>query len=130
MNKQKKGFTLLEILVVIGIIAVLIGMGAVSYSTSQKKARDAKRKADVQAIKNAFEQYYSVCNFAYPAAVAATYTCSSPSVTVATNMPTAGPLGAAAGDTYTYTAGSPGSICTGASAMEAPVGQHCVYLQQ
>ncbi len=61
-----KAFTLLEMLVVIGIIAVLIGMGAVSYSTAQKKSRDAKRKADLKAIQNALEQYYSICNYQYP----------------------------------------------------------------
>lgn len=63
---MKKAFTLLEMLVVIGIIAVLIGMGAVSYSTAQKKARDAKRKSDLKIIQNALEQYYSICNYQYP----------------------------------------------------------------
>ena len=61
-----KGFTLLEMLVVIGIIAVLIGMGAVSYSTAQRKARDAKRKSDLKAIQNSLEQYYSICAYQYP----------------------------------------------------------------
>jgi len=65
----KSAFTLLEMLVVIGIIGILVGMGAVSYSTAQKKARDAKRKQDLKAIQNAFEQYYSICNYKYPAAV-------------------------------------------------------------
>lgn len=57
----KKGFTLLELLVVMGIIAVLIALGAVSYASAQKKARDAKRLGDLKAIQNAMEQYYSVC---------------------------------------------------------------------
>ncbi|NTU46942.1 type II secretion system protein [Candidatus Roizmanbacteria bacterium] len=64
--KRKNGFTLLEMLVVIGIIAVLIGMGAVAYSAAQKKARDAKRKGDLHAIQSAMEQYYSLCGFTYP----------------------------------------------------------------
>jgi len=63
----KKAFTLLEMLVVIGIIGVLVGIGAVSYSTAQKKARDAKRKQDLKAIQNCLEQYYSYNNnFKYP----------------------------------------------------------------
>jgi prepilin-type N-terminal cleavage/methylation domain-containing protein len=62
----KKGFTLLEILVVIGIIVVLIGMGTVSYSTAQKKARDAKRKGDLQAFQKVLEQCYSISNYSYP----------------------------------------------------------------
>lgn len=63
---SKKGFTLLEMLIVIGIIAILVAMGAVSYSTAQKKARDARRRADITAIQKAMEQYYAICHFKYP----------------------------------------------------------------
>lgn len=63
---NKKSFTLLEMLVVIGIIAVIIGFGAVSYSSAQRRARDAKRRADLKAIQNAMEQYYSVARYVYP----------------------------------------------------------------
>lgn len=65
MNKHK-GFTLLEILVVIGIIAIMVAMGTASFSTAQKKARDAKRKTDLRTIQNGLEQYYSVCGYKYP----------------------------------------------------------------
>ncbi|QQG43927.1 MAG: prepilin-type N-terminal cleavage/methylation domain-containing protein [Candidatus Roizmanbacteria bacterium] len=61
----KKGFTLLELLVVIGIIAVLIGVGAVSYSTAQKKARDAKRRSDLKTVQNCMEQYYTTNSYQY-----------------------------------------------------------------
>lgn len=60
-----KAFTLLEMLVVIGIIAILVSLGAVSYSTAQKKARDAKRKTDLSIIRNAMEQCYSINNYQY-----------------------------------------------------------------
>lgn len=53
-------------LVVVGIIAILVGLGTMSYSTAQKKARDAKRKSDLKAIQNALEQYYSICGYQYP----------------------------------------------------------------
>jgi len=66
MLQLKKAFTLLEILVVIGIIGIMVAMGTASYSTAQKKARDAKRKTDLRTIQNALEQYYSVCNYLYP----------------------------------------------------------------
>ncbi len=86
---KKLGFTLLEILVVIGIIAILVGLGASSYSTAQKKARDAKRKGDLKAIQNAYEQYYSICGFNYPnsAAVPASITCASPETTIMAVVP-------------------------------------------
>lgn len=68
-KNKKKSFTLLEMLVVIGIISVLVSIGFSSYSTAQKKSRDAKRKNDLKAIQNAFEQYYSICNYQYPPAL-------------------------------------------------------------
>ncbi|MCS7093566.1 MAG: type II secretion system GspH family protein, partial [Patescibacteria group bacterium] len=65
----KKSFTLLEMLVVIGIIGILVSVGFASYSTAQKKSRDSKRKNDLKSIQNAFEQYYSICNYKYPATI-------------------------------------------------------------
>jgi len=84
------GFTLLEMLVVIGIIAILIGIGTVSYSTAQKKARDAKRKQDLNAIQNALEQYYSVCGYQYPTPVSGKFSsiiCLSPSTAIIQVVP-------------------------------------------
>ena len=65
MRSIKRGFTLLEMLVVISIIGVLVGIGAISYSTAQKKARDTKRNLDLKAIQNCMEQNYSVNNSQY-----------------------------------------------------------------
>jgi len=64
---MKKGFTLLEMLVVIGIIAILVALGFASYSTVQKKARDAKRKGDLSSMQKVLEQCYSLNNYTYPA---------------------------------------------------------------
>ena len=63
---MKKAFTLLEMLVVIGIIGILVALGTTSYSTIQKKARDARRHSDLKTIQSALEQYYSICNYQYP----------------------------------------------------------------
>jgi len=63
---MKKSFTLLEMLVVIGIIAILVSLGFASYSTVQKKARDAKRQGDFKAAQQIMEQCYSVNSFQYP----------------------------------------------------------------
>lgn len=60
------GFTLLELLVVISIIVILVTIGMSSYSTAQKKGRDAKRKSDLKEIQTALEQYYAVCGYQYP----------------------------------------------------------------
>lgn len=66
MNKIfKKGFTLIELLVVIAIIAILISVGAVSYTRSLKLSRDAKRKTDLEQIRQALETYRAE-NGTYP----------------------------------------------------------------
>lgn len=75
--KILQGFTLLEMLVVIGIIGILVGLGAVSYSTAQKKARDARRRGDLSASQKALEQCYSVNTYQYP-----TVTNSSGAITI------------------------------------------------
>ena len=64
------GFTLLELLIVIAIAAILIAVASASYSTAQRKARDAKRMGDMKAIQNAAEQYYSDNSAAYPPSTA------------------------------------------------------------
>lgn len=84
------GFTLLELLVVISIIVILITMGLSSFSTAQKKGRDAKRKSDMKEVQNALEQYYSVCGYKYPLPTGSFYTpviCTTPGVSIAI-MPT------------------------------------------
>lgn len=63
--KRKKGFTLVEILVVISIIAVLISIALVSYTTVNKQSRDARRKSDLEQLRSALEIYKSD-NGSYP----------------------------------------------------------------
>ena len=64
----KRGFTLIELLVVISIIGILISIITSSFTTSQKRSRDTKRRADLQAVQKSLEQCY-VLNRLYPAAI-------------------------------------------------------------
>ncbi|MFA7309258.1 MAG: type II secretion system protein [Patescibacteria group bacterium] len=66
-NSKQKGFTLIELLVVIAIIGILSAIGLSALNSAREKARDSKRKADLQSLSLALESYYSD-NTAYPPA--------------------------------------------------------------
>lgn len=61
MNKKlyHHGFTLIEILIAIAIIAILTAVGIVSYTSINQNARNAKRKSDLGQIQSALELYRS-----------------------------------------------------------------------
>lgn len=54
---SKLGFTLIELMVVVSIIGVLMAAGILAFSNAQQNARDARRRADIDAISKALEQY-------------------------------------------------------------------------
>jgi len=52
-------------MVVVAIMGIVMAAGIVAFSNTQKNARDAKRRADVDAASKALEQYYTT-NGEYP----------------------------------------------------------------
>lgn len=58
-NTQSKGFTLVELMVVVAIIAILAVIGLTVFSNAQRSSRDAKRQSDVAAIANSMEVHLS-----------------------------------------------------------------------
>jgi|GEM_PF-918809 len=68
---MKKGFTLIEMLVVVGIIGLLSIMSIQGFTTQQRRARDARRIADIGALGISIESYYSSHN-SYPSDSSAT----------------------------------------------------------
>ncbi|MEI6191118.1 MAG: prepilin-type N-terminal cleavage/methylation domain-containing protein [bacterium] len=73
MQTKKSGFTLLEILLVVGIIAVLAGIVIVAINPSKQLAqvRNTQRKSDLKQIYNAITQYY-IDNSSYPSTISTT----------------------------------------------------------
>ena len=88
--KVNLGFTLLELVVVMAVIALLSTIGLNSYGAVQKRARDAKRKTDIRAVQSALEQYYSACGYNYPPPVGNFYNsinCASPPISIMPTVP-------------------------------------------
>ncbi len=55
----KRGFTIVELIIVITIMGILIVLGVVNLNSSQVNARDAERKSDVETIAAALESVYN-----------------------------------------------------------------------
>lgn len=55
----KRGFTIVELIIVITIMGILLVLGVVNLNGSQANARDAERKSDVESIAVALESVYS-----------------------------------------------------------------------
>jgi len=64
--ENKKGFTLIELLVVIAIIGLLATIVLVSLNTARGKARDSRRKADLNQLVLAIQMYAGDNNGKYP----------------------------------------------------------------
>ncbi len=64
---KNKGFTKLEILIVLGVIGLLGVMSAIALNSARERARDAKRLSDVARTQIALELYFNDHN-GYPEA--------------------------------------------------------------
>ena len=65
-HRRQRGFTLVELIIVIAVISALTAIAVVAYTNVQKQARDNERSVDVAAIMDALERYYDR-NGEYPA---------------------------------------------------------------
>ena len=59
--RRRRGFTLLELLVVMVILVLLASVGAVIVIRRVEEARHAKAVADIEGISNALDQFYLRC---------------------------------------------------------------------
>lgn len=63
---KRKGFTLIELMVVIAVIAILATIALFGLNKAQSAARDSRRQQIMNGVRVALERYYGD-NQAYPA---------------------------------------------------------------
>ena len=132
-NKTSKGFTIVELLVVISVMAILAMFFVNNSTTNLKKGRDARRKSDLELIRSGIETYKADCG-SYPASGAISYgnslkgsgataNCSNAN-TYITKVPQDPQNNA--GKTYSYTlAGGVYTICASLEAVAGAVPGGC-----
>lgn len=59
LQKNQKGFTLIELMIVVGIIGILVAIAAPNFSRYQSKARQSEAKIALAAIYGAEKSFYS-----------------------------------------------------------------------
>lgn len=67
LSQEKKGFTLIELIIVISVIAVLSTIVLAAMSQGRVKARDTQRISDINQVRLALRLYRDV-NTSYPPA--------------------------------------------------------------
>lgn len=65
MNRLRRGFTLVELIVVIAVIGIIASIAIIGFGRFQADGRDAKRLSSVTVISEALEKYYDE-NGEYP----------------------------------------------------------------
>lgn len=63
--KKQKGFTIVELLIVIVVIGILATLVIVTFAGIQKKGRDSQRQTDINAIASHAESFYAQYGY-YP----------------------------------------------------------------
>lgn len=65
LKNRSKGFTIVELLIVIVVIAILATLVIVTFTGIQQKARDSQRQTDINALDSHLEAYFA-SNGNYP----------------------------------------------------------------
>jgi prepilin-type N-terminal cleavage/methylation domain-containing protein len=57
VNYREKGFSLIEIVIAMALVAILSTAAYTNFFGSSQRARDSKRKTDLKEIRNSLELY-------------------------------------------------------------------------
>jgi prepilin-type N-terminal cleavage/methylation domain-containing protein len=66
LKQKQQGFTIVELLIVIVIIAILAGLVYTTFTGIQQKSRDTVRTANIKGLHGALEAYYAQNSSRYP----------------------------------------------------------------
>lgn len=72
--QYNKGFTVLELLVILGIITILIGLVLVGLNAARKHSNDERKVASLKTVALGLREYFNICR-AYPVNMTATEAC-------------------------------------------------------
>jgi len=65
----RKGFTIIELLIVIAVIAILVGIALPRFKGMQDEGRIAQAKGELRTLQSAVESYYIHQSSVYPSAL-------------------------------------------------------------
>ncbi len=105
------GFTLIELMVTVSIVAVLMSAGMTLYGDMQKNGADQQREGDLAQIQSALEQYKADQHY-YPSSLPAVGSALKDPANAVTYL-SAVPGDPSSGASYSYVAGQTG--CTTAN---------------
>ncbi len=83
---MKKGFTIIELLIVIAVIAILIGITLPRFRGMQEEGNITKAKGELRTLQTAVESYYIHNNNTYPTSLSS-LTTASPNI-IGSSLPT------------------------------------------
>ena len=137
-HKQKRGFTLLELVVVLAVISLIIGFLLPRFKGVQDEGNVAKAKGELRTLQSAVESYYVHNSNAYPAALSDLNTATPSIVTSTPTDPfstTSAAYGYVRGGTnnkyyvvYSVGPGTNGSATITSNAVVETNGSSCIYV--
>ena len=137
-GKKKRGFTLIELIIVIAVISILIAIALPRFKGMQDEGNIAKSKGELRTLQTAVESYYIHNNQSYPSTLTA-LTTATPSIV--TSIPTdpfssgSAAYGFVRGGTnnkfyviYSVGSAGAGSATITSDAVAETAGSSCIYV--